>query len=82
MYILEKVLSYQRLILVVQKKSDGPISKTGLPDFRGFKPPGQNLHLHHFLLLSPSLSQEQPEGDPKTPIGDSLVPLWNLGVLG
>jgi hypothetical protein len=62
MYILEKGLSYQRLILLVQEKPDRPVLEIGLFDFRGFKPPGQNLPLHHFshFSLSLSLSQEQP----------------------
>jgi hypothetical protein len=44
------------LILVVQKKLDCPVSEIGLSNFRGFKPPGQNLPLHRFLT-SLSLSQ-------------------------
>jgi hypothetical protein len=59
MYILEKDLSYHRLILVVQEKLGCPVSETGLSDFHLFKPPEQNLPLHHFLT-SLSLSQEQP----------------------
>jgi hypothetical protein len=83
MYILEKGLSYQRLILVVQEKLDYPVSETRLSGFRGFKAPVQNLSLHHFSLFSLSLSHKNNhEGDPKTPIGDSLVPPWNVGVLG
>jgi hypothetical protein len=83
MYILEKGSSYQRLILVVQEKPDCPVSKTGLSGFCGFKPPGRNLTLYHFLTSSLSLSlKNNREGDPKTPIGDFLVPPWNLGVLG
>jgi hypothetical protein len=83
MYILEKGLSYQRLILVVQEKLDCPVSETRLSSFRGFKAPVQNLSLHHFSLFSLSLSHKNNrEGDPKTPIGDSLVPPWNVGVLG
>jgi hypothetical protein len=81
MYILEKGLSYQRLILVVQEKSDCPVSETGLSDFCGFKPPGQNLPIHRSSHFSLSLKNNR-EGDPKTPIGDPLVPPWNLGVLG
>jgi hypothetical protein len=80
MYILEKGLSYHRLILVVQEKLDCPVFKTRLSGFLLFKPSGQNLPLHHFLT---SLSlKNNHEGDPKTPIGDPLVPPWNLGVLG
>jgi hypothetical protein len=78
MYILEKGLSYPRLILVVQEKPDCPVSKTELSDFRGFKPPGQNIPLHCFSHFSLSHTQDNP----KTPISDFLVPPWNLGVLG
>jgi hypothetical protein len=83
MYILEKGLSYQSLILVVQEKLVCPVLETGLSSFCGFKPPGQNLPLHHFSHFSLSLSlRNNREGDPKTPIGDPLVPPWNLGFLG
>jgi hypothetical protein len=49
MYILEKGLSYQRLILVIQEKLDCPILEIRLSGFRGFKPPVQNLPIHRFL---------------------------------
>jgi hypothetical protein len=73
MYILEKGLSYLSLILVVQEKSDCPISETRLPGFRGFKTPGQNLPFHHFSHFSLSHTQEQPWGRPQDPH------LWFLG---
>jgi hypothetical protein len=83
MYILEKGLSYQTLILVVQEKPDYLVLETGLSGFCGFKPPGQNLPLHRFSHFSLSHTHKNNrEGDSKTPIGDSLVPSWNLGVLG
>jgi hypothetical protein len=83
MYILEKGSSYQRLILVVQEKLGCLISEIGLSGFRGFKPPRQNIPLHHFSHFSLSLSlKNNHEGDPKSPIGDFLVPPWNLRVLG
>jgi hypothetical protein len=83
MYILEKGLSYQRLILVVQEKLDYLVLEIGLFDFHGFYPPGQNLPLHCFSNFSLiHTHKNNHEGDPKTPIGDSLVPPWNLGVLG
>jgi hypothetical protein len=81
MYILEKGLSYQRLILVVHENPNYPISKIGLSGFCGFKPHGQNLPLHRFSQFSLSLKNNH-KGDPKTPIGDPLVPPWNIGVLG
>jgi hypothetical protein len=62
MYILEKGLSYQRLILVVQEKPDYPVSET---------------YPFTIFLTSLSLShthKNNHEGDPKIPIGDSLVP--------
>jgi hypothetical protein len=52
MYILEKGLSYQRLILVVQEKLDCPVSETRLSGFHGFKPLGQNLPIHRFSHFS------------------------------
>jgi hypothetical protein len=59
------------------------LGKIGLSNFRGFKPPEQNLPLHHFSYFSLSLSlKNNCEGDPKTPIGDSMILSWNLGVLG
>jgi hypothetical protein len=76
MYIIEKGLSYQRLILVVQEKLDCPVSETGLSSFHGFKPPGQNLPLHHFSHFSLLHTQEQPWGWPQDPhwwfLGSSL----------
>jgi hypothetical protein len=68
MYILEKGLSYQRLILVVQEKLDCPVSEIRLSDFHGFKPPRQNLPLHCFSHFSLPYKNNR-EGDPKTPIG-------------
>jgi hypothetical protein len=82
MYILEKGLSYQRLILVVQEKLNCPILETGLSCFREFKPHDRTSP---FTIFLPSLSlflKNNYEGDPKTPIGDSLVPPRNLRVLG
>jgi hypothetical protein len=67
--------------LVVQEKLDCQVSETELSGFRGFKPPGQNLPIHYFSHFSLS-HKNNCEGDPKTPIGDSFVPPWNLGVLG
>jgi hypothetical protein len=81
MHILQKGLSYQRLILVLQEKLDCPVSEIGLSGFHGFKPPGQNLPLHWFSHLSLSHKNNR-EGGHKTPIGDSFVPPWNLGVFG
>jgi hypothetical protein len=75
-------LTPQQLFLVVQKKPDCPISKIGLSGFHGLKPQDRPYPFTAFLTsLSLSLKNNR-EGDPKTPFGDSLVPLWNLGVLG
>jgi hypothetical protein len=61
MYILEKGLSYQRLILVVQEKSDYPVSETGLSGFHGFKPLDRTYPFTVFLT-SLSHTQEQLRG--------------------
>jgi hypothetical protein len=86
MYILEKGLSYQRLIFVVQEKLDCPVQKPDYPVFVGLKHLYRTYPFTVFLSslsLSLSLSHKNNrEGDPKTPIGDSLVPPWNVGVLG
>jgi hypothetical protein len=80
MYILEKFSSYQRLFLVVQEKLDCPVWEAGLSGFRGFKPLDRT---YPFTIFLTSLSlKNNCEGDPKTSIGDFLVPPWNLGVLG
>jgi hypothetical protein len=78
MYILEKGLSYQRLILIVQKKLDCPISETRLSGFHGFKPHGQNLPLHHFSLLSPSLTRTTVRAAPRPPLA---IPWFLHGIL-
>jgi hypothetical protein len=68
------------MILVVQENSDCPILETGLSGFHLFKPLDRN---YHFIIFLTSLSlKNNREGDPKTLIGNPLVPLWNLGVLG
>jgi hypothetical protein len=66
MYLLEKGLRYQRVVLIVQEKTDCPISETGLSDFHGFNPLGRTS-------LSLSLKNNR-EGDTKTPIGNFLIP--------
>jgi hypothetical protein len=72
----------------------GCLGKTGLSDFKNwtirflwFKAPRQTLPLHDFSHFSLSLSlsdtlKNNREGGPKIPFGDSLVPPWNLRVLG
>jgi hypothetical protein len=77
MYILKKGLSYQKLILVVQEKSDCPVSETGLFGFRGFKPPGQNLPVHYFLT-SLSLSRTTGRATPRPPLA---IPWFLHGIL-
>jgi hypothetical protein len=76
MYIIEKGLSYQRLILVVQKKSDCPVLKIGLSGFCGFKPPGQNLLLHLFSHLS--LSRTTVRAIPRPLL---VIPWFLRGIL-
>jgi hypothetical protein len=68
-------------ILVVQKKLDYPVSETGLSGFRGFKALDRPYPFTNFPLFSLTLKNIR-KGDPKSPIGDFLVPLWNLRVLG
>jgi hypothetical protein len=72
-------------MLVVQEKPDCPVLEIELSGFHGFKPPGKNLPLHSFSHFSLSLSHTHTRTTvrvtPKTSIGDSLVPSWNLGVL-
>jgi hypothetical protein len=78
MYILEKDLSYHRLIFVVQKKLNCPISETGVSGFRLFKPLGQNLPLHHFSQLSLSLSRTTVRA---TLIPPLVIPWFLCGIL-
>jgi hypothetical protein len=69
MYILEKGLSYQKLILVVEEKPDYLV-------FAGLNPLTELPRSPFFSLLSLSLSlKNNHEGDPKIPIGDFLIPL-------
>jgi hypothetical protein len=70
MYILEKGLSYQRLILVVQEKPDCSVSETRLFSFRGFEPPGQNLPPHHFshFFLSLTHTRTTVRATPRPPL--------------
>jgi hypothetical protein len=56
--------------------------KLDYPVFMGLKPQDRP---YPFMVSLSSLSltlKNNCEGDPKTPFGDSLVPPWNLGVLG
>jgi hypothetical protein len=70
------------LVLVVQEKIDYSVSKNGLSGFRGFKPPDRTYPFTVFLTSHSLTLKNNREGDPKTPIGDPLIPPWNLGVLG
>jgi hypothetical protein len=55
--------------------------KPDYPVFTGLNPLDITYPFTVFLTsLSLSL-KNNCEGDPKTPIGDSLIPPWNLGVL-
>jgi hypothetical protein len=83
---ISRFLAPQRLFLVVQEKLDCLVSETGLSDFHGFNPspppPDRTYPFTVFSHFSLSLSlKNNCEGDPKTSIGDPLVPPWNLGVL-
>jgi hypothetical protein len=68
MYILEKGLSYHRLILVVQEKPHYPVLETGLSSFHLFKPHGKNLPLHRFSHFSLSLSGTTARATPRPPL--------------
>jgi hypothetical protein len=78
MYILEKGLCYQRLILVVQEKPDSPVLEIGLSSFRGFKPPGQNLPLHHFSHFSLSHTRSTVRATLRPPL---VIPWFLRGIL-
>jgi hypothetical protein len=78
MYILKKGLSYQRLILVVQEKSDCPVLETGLSGFHGFKPPRQNLPLYHFSHFSLSHTRTTMRATPRPPL---VIPFFLCGIL-
>jgi hypothetical protein len=62
--------------LIVQKKLDCPISETRLSGFRGFKPPSQNLLLHHFSHFS--LSRTTVRATPRPPL---VIPWFLRGIL-
>jgi hypothetical protein len=70
MYLLEKGLSYQRVVLTVQEKLDCPVIETRLFGFHGFN--YSNITYPFTVSLIPHLSPLKfyREGDPKTPIGD------------
>jgi hypothetical protein len=78
MYILEKCLSYQRLILVVQEKPDCPVLETKLSGFYGFKPPGQNLPLHCFSHFPLSHMRTTVRATPTPPL---VIPWFLRGIL-
>jgi hypothetical protein len=78
MYILEKGLCYQRLILVVQEKLDCSVSETRLSGFYGFKPPGQNLLLHHFSHFSLTHTRATVRVTPRPPL---VIPWFLRGIL-
>jgi hypothetical protein len=58
MYLLEKGLSYQRVVLIVQEKPDCSVSETGLSGFHGFNPWTELIPSLFSSLLS-FFSQEQ-----------------------
>jgi hypothetical protein len=69
-------------VLDVQEKPNCLVSKTGLSDFHGFKPADRTYPFVVFLTSLSLKLKNNRGGDPKTPIGDPLIPPWNLGVLG
>jgi hypothetical protein len=75
-------LSIHREVFTVQKKLDCPVSETGLYGFHGYNPWTELTLSSHLSLLPLLFSSFNREGNPKTPIGDFLIPPWNLGALG
>jgi hypothetical protein len=78
MYILEKGLSYQRLILVVQKKSDCLVSETRLSSFHGFKPHWTELTPSPFFLTSLSHTRTTMRVTSRPPLA---IPWFLHGIL-
>jgi hypothetical protein len=78
MHILEKGLSYQRLILVVQKKSHCLVSKTGLSSFHGFKPHWTELTPSPFFLTSLSHTRTTMRVTLRPPLA---IPWFLRGIL-
>jgi hypothetical protein len=66
--------------LVVQEKLDRPVSETGLSGFHGFKPPRQNLSIHHFSHFSLSLTHTRATvgATPRPPL---VIPWFLHGIL-
>jgi hypothetical protein len=77
MYILEKGLSYQRLVLVVQEKPNCPISETGLSIFAGLNPLPRTYPFTIFLT-SLSLSRTTVGVTPRPPLA---IPWFLRGIL-
>jgi hypothetical protein len=78
-----KGLRYQRVVLIVQEKTDCPISETGLSDFHGFNPLGRTYPFAFFPHFSLSFSQEQSWGWPQDPhwqFLDSSMKSWSSWV--
>jgi hypothetical protein len=71
MYILEKGLSYQKLILVVQEKPDYPV-------FAGLNPLTELPRSPFFSLLSLFLSRTTMRVTPRPPLE---IPLFLRGIL-
>jgi hypothetical protein len=56
--------------------------KSVYPVFMGITPWTELTLSPHISLLTLLFSSFNREGDPKTPIGDFLIPPWNLRALG
>jgi hypothetical protein len=81
MYILEKGLSFQGLVLVVQKKLDCLVSKIRLSGFHGFNPPPPRTELTPSPIISlftPNLSRTTMRATPRPPL---MIPWFLRGIL-
>jgi hypothetical protein len=71
MYLLEKGLSYQRVVLIVQEKPDCSVSETGLSGFHGFNPLDRTYPFTFFLTSLFFLSRTTVRVTPRPPLAIS-----------
>jgi hypothetical protein len=75
-------LSIQREFLLSKKNHTVRFQKPDYVVFTGITPWIELTLSPHLSLLTLLFSSFNREGNPKTPIGDFLIPPWNLGALG